>query len=104
MSAFIVAAVVLVVTATLLCLGSLSMAYVTAARFPGVSSLTYRDAAAFRRVVFAMSFVVLTVGVLSVLAPSLEQAWRRLDDQALRVKPLPHPEHQRVAGAHTLEA
>ena len=91
MSAFIVAAVVLVVVATLLCLGSLSIAYVIAARFPGITSLTYRDAAAFRRVVFAMSFVVLTLGVLSVLAPSLEHAWRGFDDQASRVKPLRQP-------------
>ena len=84
----------------LLCLGCLSKAYVTAAYFPGITSLTYRDAAAFRRVVFAMSFVVLTVGVLSVLLPSLEHARRGLDDQALRVKPL---EHQPVA-IHTQKA
>ena len=104
MSPFVVGAVVVVATAALLCLGCLSIACVTAAHFPGISSLTYRDAAAFRRVVFAMSFVVLTVGVLSVLLPWLEQAWRGLDNHAVRVKPLPHPEHQRVAVAHTLEA
>jgi len=104
MSPFVVGGVVLVVTATLLCLASLAIAYISAAHFPSITSLTYRDAAAFRRIVFAMSFVVLTVGALSVLLPSLEQAWRGLDDQELHVKPIPHPEHQRVAVAHTLEA
>jgi hypothetical protein len=54
-SVFMVTAVVLVATGTLLCLGSLAIAYVTAVHFPGISSLTYRDAEAFRRVVFVMS-------------------------------------------------
>jgi hypothetical protein len=51
-----------------------------------------------------MSFVVLTLGVLSVLAPSLSHAWLGLDDQALRVKPPPHPQHQPVAVIHILAA